>query len=806
MNGDLRARPFLSVVLPLALLLALLAAVGSVSAQQPLASLAPDSTVVALTYRANDVDLSAFHADLAALDWDGVTETFARLGTAIGDDLGGLSMRELGALAEFGGMIDGGDVDDALGDLREACPAVGELLPDGLDPLMREGLITVGVSAFNPMPVITAIARPGDLARTQDLQAALADCLGVGPSLEQGGVPLYLFGDGGELPLIVGSVADVVFASTNPDVARGIVRRAQGSDEASLADRAVWRARSDMRTRGLGLTVDLAAVADVVESFVPRGGDPELELLFDRGLPLLRTIGGFSAEIALDADGVALESVVAVDPAGGDAALADLLLCPSCTARPMLLAPRSAVGVRSQRLPIRALVDYIDGLLADAGDLVDGPTSVRAAFADATGEDLDEVLLGWIGDDSLTVDLAPLDTRLETLLFGPPRFTAIPVASEAAANAGLDAIGRVLEPYRDDLAGMFALGAGAGPGLLGALSDGAGLDGLGELGGLSGIAVRHRTVNGIDVRRIQIGLGLDAAVAVVRSHLVIATPASAIDAAIATAAGAPSFVERPEYRALADLATGTLTERAWTDVGASLDGAADMADALSQPMAAAARAALLAVPVASEVRPADAGADGATAVLGAGYPIELDDSIAVRPLPSDAFDAELRSDQRATSGDVARYYDLGAPAAGSTVRIVMTSDAFDTYLRLVDPAEGLVLLENDDAPTTSRSEVVFEANGRVLWIEIGSFFGDSTGPFRLEVSETPPNAADTASDGAAAPPGEAAGAPSFADFLVLSELPGDVLGVLSDRVGALRAVTSVDGTLLRSRAHLEVRW
>ncbi len=181
MNGDLRARPFLSVVLPLALLLALLAAVGSVSAQQPLASLAPDSTVVALTYRANDVDLSAFHADLAALDWDGVTETFARLGTAIGDDLGGLSMRELGALAEFGGMIDGGDVDDALGDLREACPAVGELLPDGLDPLMREGLITVGVSAFNPMPVITAIARPGDLARTQDLQAALADCLGVGP-------------------------------------------------------------------------------------------------------------------------------------------------------------------------------------------------------------------------------------------------------------------------------------------------------------------------------------------------------------------------------------------------------------------------------------------------------------------------------------------------------------------------------------------------------------------------------------------------------------------------------------------------
>ncbi|HEV7228990.1 PPC domain-containing protein [Brevundimonas sp.] len=95
-------------------------------------------------------------------------------------------------------------------------------------------------------------------------------------------------------------------------------------------------------------------------------------------------------------------------------------------------------------------------------------------------------------------------------------------------------------------------------------------------------------------------------------------------------------------------------------------------------------------------------------------------------------------DEAGRSADLWRF----SGAAGQRVRIDMSSDAFDTYLELLDPAGG-VLAEDDDGQgegTNSRITFTLEADG-VHQIRARAFAPGGQGVYALDLSEAAPERA-----------------------------------------------------------------
>jgi hypothetical protein len=177
------------------------------------------------------------------------------------------------------------------------------------------------MSPFNPLPSITALTRFDDAqaTRANQLQEIILACTREAAAeetittLEQDGVPLYVIGDGSDLPMVIGSVGNLFFIGTNPETLRGVVRRANGAAEPSLADTELaGMMREAFQSGGFSASLNIALLADLLESFAaPFIEDPEIEYMLARGLALLRTLSGFAANLSLNSEGVLFESLIA---------------------------------------------------------------------------------------------------------------------------------------------------------------------------------------------------------------------------------------------------------------------------------------------------------------------------------------------------------------------------------------------------------------------------------------------------------------------------------------------------------------
>jgi hypothetical protein len=762
----------------------------------PLAGLVPATAVLVLHVGPGGGDLSRFGDLLEEHEREALTGLLERLGAAFDD--------------EFGVGLDpnGGGVFTALiAELADECPAVSDVWAPGDEAgLAGEGVLAVSMSPFNPVPGFVAAHRPNDVPFATAVQDALVACFDGGLGLVQDDVPLWVLGDGGDMPLVVARIDGTFLAGSEPELVRAAVRLARGSSEPSHLGTAVGRAAADLHDGGLGVTVDLAALAETLAAL--RGTmptDPELEPFLDRALATMRSVGGAAARIKLEPDALLVDAIVVTDPGGGDPRLAAMIACSDCRAGPPALMPAGAVAVSANSVPLLDLVAWIDGWLADAGALIGEPLDLRSVVAMATGLDLDGALLDWIGTGWHSAQLAPLGTDVRGWIVGPGTVAVVEVRSEAAAQGGVrawraaaDELGPALAALLDDV---------TGPGAVTAAPEGA-----------SGwLAVRELEYRGVPYERWRIGPTTDLGIAVLSGHLAVAWPASALQAVIDVHLGADAIgvdpVLGPALAAIDAAAAGY----AVVDVARHLRAAAALADLAAAPLASAIAAVTsIDFPAAGSPFDDDFGfgfgfEPGAltephwdpTALgpdpLGDLFPIELE-------VPG-TFVGTIMEDIVLPSGIRGTPLELVGLVAGEVVEVEMVdpsgSYVIDTYLYVIDLDAGTVLFVNDDAPDVTRSEVVFEVQPGVRYGVIATSWSRSdVGAFRL-----------TASVQGASPVAEETDAPldvalppvTFDEALTVTDLLPLVLERLADRVGVATSVTVIDGAVRRDSWRLPLR-
>jgi len=566
------------MIRPVLLLITLVLSPAAFS--QPLASLVPAESVLTLGWTPTDVPGPGdLERDLAALDWARAGRTLEALGALAEDDL----LRDL-ALA-YGNLFRGGQGLMSAETLKafEACPEQREFerrytqpqQPEDTSPV-QTALLAVSVSPYNPIPAATALLRAtGEGGRFYaDVQRVLIRCSerqGVETRrLREGNVTLTVVGDGGDLPVILGRVGDLFIAGTNPEVVRGVVRRAGGSDEPSFAATPLYARTAELLDgNGMTLSVGAAALADAVEglggALVP---EPEARPALTRLTAALRTLGGYAGALRVTQDGLLLESLLAVNPQGGDPALADLLLCDCPVTRPAL-APSGSVGVTTRALQLRAFVDYLQGLLDDVAPLTGERLDLRALLRQEADFDLDRGLLDWVGSEVTVAGLEPFGPDLRTLLGGQAQVWILPVRSREAADAGR---AELLRALRAVLSGLEASGEDDLP--TGALQQG---------------SVERTTYEGVPVTRYRFGFSGDLGTAYVGNALVIGSPAASVERVIDVFTGqVPSILEDAAYRAAQTGVPERVTGRSFTDRQAQLSGIAELLRLTAQPLAFAA--------------------------------------------------------------------------------------------------------------------------------------------------------------------------------------------------------------------------
>ena len=566
----------------------LLVAFTHAFAQPPgssLAELAPAETVLTLGYRVSgsgsDAQQNILRDELAALEWDRAGETLQQLATYLEDsdlsgDLQGLS----DLLEEFSAGRDGQGRGQEM--FEAFCP---ELLDERFSEEVAsaaDALLSVSVSPFNPVPAATALLRVEDeaaVALYTEMQEVIVTCAEREVEvvrLEQGGVPLYVIGDGGDFPVIIGRTGDLFFAGSNPEVVRGVVRRAQGNSEANFAQGRLYSQASEvLEADGVSLSLNLAGLAQIAENF---GGlfvdGPEMEAAFGRGLAILRTLEGYAGSIRATSEGLESESLTLVNAEGGDAALAELLLCDTCAVSSPFLAPETSVAVNAQYVALEPIFNYLQGVLDDLEPLVGESLNIKAILREELGFDLDTALFDWIGSEFYALTLEPFGPDLGTLFYGQASAFYVPITSREAAEAGFAELGEVL---------ALALEASGEMDM--------DMDEFSQL--FSDVATESTTYEGVEVTRYRSSFNTDLGVAFLGNYLVITTPAEAMEELIDTFNGnvpnvfanggfQSAFTERPEE----------VVSLSYSEYGEQLMGLADLAQLFSQPLAFAANLAL----------------------------------------------------------------------------------------------------------------------------------------------------------------------------------------------------------------------
>lgn len=904
----------------------------SAAAAQTLGQLAPPDAILVLDFERPPEVEQGLLEDLAALDWAAAADTVKTLAGLVRDEVP--EGFDIGGADPFSFM---GGLDETFDELAAECPE----FPTDTNPaeLLEAGMLTFAFPPANPFPVLTLLARvPSDrLDAAEEIQAALIDCFGS-DAMTQDGTSIHILGQGSDLPLAVAQVGNVFIAASTPDAVRGVIRRAGGSTEPALADTPLQRAVERFAGTGFGFSVNLAAAADLAQSTMGqmvRRDTPDGKLV-DRMIRAGRTLGGVAGRIGISQDGLLFENAVAVDPNGGDQALANLLLCRTCGVSRPFLVPGGSNGVTSQHVPVRAAVQYFQGWLDGIAESTGDDLDLRTVLRDELGIDLDVALLDWVGSQVHIAALEPFDPTLRQLVYQQPTVLIMPVSSQEAAQRGLDALAEALGARIGDM--FSGMGSGLGNALgpmgsrIGSFGDSgfdSGFDnGFDDVGrGVDMFASREVTYRGVAFDRIQIGFGVDVAVALVGNNLVVASPSDAVRSVIDTFQGQRDRLDDAAFRRVLAGAPEGATAVAYQNMGANLAGVTELGRTIAQPVAAllsavAAQAAAEETEFTEPGRPAteplrtisygtlpvavsgtltedasnrfgdnvdryriagipagervtisvqsdafdtylylldaqanqldsndDAGfgTDSALTVVADGrdwlvdvsgfggtatgsYTLRVElgisedlpriDLSGIEPQPLKvpaSGDGELTDGDRLPDGSIATYFALDGLREGQIVEVILTSDAFDTYLRVVDPTEGVILAENDDNPDTSRSAVTFGATGGPVWVQITSWSESSTGPYLLEITPSEPAPATSQADSEtgvvdsvtveeAPEPVEPVEPPSFRALLELAEIVPEALAILSERVGLSIGYSHVDDTVIYRRTLLEIDW
>ena len=793
---------------------------------QSLANLAPRDTVLSLAWSSNSKVIQSLGDDLANLDWMRAEETLMKLAAVLGE------AGEFSDFAEIFQMMH--DMDDQEGMFEELymmCPGFEGLIPsfEGFEGqhVPFDALLTVGLSAFSPIPSVTALIQiKSEYSNLMlELQQVMLNCAEEAgeievSSLDQDGVTLYVIGDAGDFPVVVGSYEDLFFAGSNPETLRGIIRKAKGASEESFADTRLAQemaSRFDASGNHLNFSLDLGQIADVAEGFADFVIDgPETEYLVTRGLSMLRTLGGVAGQISASSDGLVTESILTVNPEGGDGALLDLLICEDCKTSSPFLAASGAVSVSSSYLPWREFYTYLQswaqGLEPITGERID----IKDILRDEFGFDLDVALFNWLGSEFHQVVLEPMSTDIKTLLYNPAQYMFVPVSSVDAAKAGIAQLEESFLPLLLELAEELDVPN--------SLEDELGLDMLGQM-----LAVRPYSYNGVEINRVQYSLNGDMGYGFVGNYLVLASPASALERAIDTYAGARTIMDDAAYM----VARGELKDVSsfyYSNDQVQMRGLAEVLEVLSQPLAFGVSAGLqasLTDPYYDDYFFDEEfyfDEDYSEPYYADIYGI-VPETISV----PGSLSSELTEDDIDNLGYLTDFYQLTDLNPGDLVTVQVRTEDFDSYIWLIDAFSEEYLDENDDSfDDYLVSELIFTVEeGREYWVEISSYDGDAVGDYSLtvmsepgmpEMSEEPDMtdmsdmsdmsedamSEDAMSEDAMSEDGPEM--PSFANLLDFFDLLPATVNVFADHLSNSEGFSTTDGTTVYSRSLTRIRW
>ncbi|MEJ2359398.1 MAG: hypothetical protein P8Y13_15150 [Deinococcales bacterium] len=573
-------------------------------AATPLTALAPGSAFLAVHFGGPGASYPALAADLRSLGTTAARGALVDTLTTLEAAARGPKAHDAQAAAALGAALDLLKGGGTRGALAKRCPA----LESAPRPHLQEGLFTLSATSYAPVPAALALLRlePGESDAAAGLLGALRACFGTGTALQQDDVALVSLTIDG-VTVTVARVGDVLAAGSTTDQVRAAVRLAHGSSEPSLASRPAGSSPA-LSGPGFGVAFEGAAVADLLGAVPGLGSDPTADAVRARLQAAMRTVPLMAVHLSAQPDGVLVESWTHVDATGGDPALAWLLRCDGCRARPSLLVPANALSVSASNLRLKAWTDYLSGAIREVTQAGGGELDALSLLKQRTRIDLAGDLFPWLGDVATSVTLpAPAGTP-QALLGVPAQITIVPVTSAAQARDGLARLGTALQGLLDQLPASRADTGGVPPNAL--------------------VATRSATYRDVSITRIQIGPSTDLGVALVGNRLVLASPSAALHTVIDTFRGGPTLHSGPLAAALGAAPAEAMTVEA-SDPAASLHGAAALLRSASQPVAFAVQSALAGVVQAS----------GDTST-GNGAPTgpDLRSLLSATELPADALD------------------------------------------------------------------------------------------------------------------------------------------------------------------------
>ena len=363
--------------------------------------------------------------------------------------------------AEFERLDVAGKFAAAFGGLAGAVGDAGLRAPDAFGRLLGLGYQDAALyvrPAGGEFPVTFAALARLNAASLAGAEAILADILAQartepGVRITEQAEGAYRFwvvenSSAGNLAIALGSVVDTYVIASGADEYRAIVRRATRTGAANLLANPAYQRVNGRLALGANfrIFVDWTAITTVVESLVTRGSIPrEYRAAADRLTALFSTLGAQGFALSFQPDGLQGESVLAVNPAGGDPALAELLTARGQgLPRAGELAPGEALSfsaTSANTLP--GFYEYLRELLASVPD---APPDLNEFVASRFGLDLRGQVLAWQGSELATFTLpTPRRGRDAPATLNPLGEMGVILAArnEAQARAGIDAIVQV---------------------------------------------------------------------------------------------------------------------------------------------------------------------------------------------------------------------------------------------------------------------------------------------------------------------------------------------------------------------------
>lgn len=319
---------------------------------------------------------------------------------------------------------------------------------DFMELLGDTAWLSVSLSGSNPMPHFTMTLQP-----TGEARAAVTDMLAALESepdtmqLQEGDHTFWLvevdeeLTEGAVTGVAVSLTDDMLIVSSNPDLLRGVLRRAGGASEPSLATAPAFAQVADYTDGHIVSYLDVSVISNTLSTFArPFATEFGVASLVDELVSALETVGVIAGSTSFTDDGVSGYSVQVV----GDSnqAIRSLLLDRQTANTNVLeFVTDDALSVSSGFSNPTGWWDYLNHMLASSPEL--GIGSLDDLLTGFVGLDLRAGFFNWVGNEMTVVtnnlaDATAVGIAADNLL-GESLYI-LRTSSDADAQSGLDNI------------------------------------------------------------------------------------------------------------------------------------------------------------------------------------------------------------------------------------------------------------------------------------------------------------------------------------------------------------------------------